>query len=120
MARKVSLSKSAKVFDEKFLVGEPVTESAIQEALPVEPTTETNVETQAETPAPKQVETVTLRLPKDTKETPLYLITPVMGKRPRWFEKKRLTNFQMVDGTWEISLPKRAVADRGLMELAVA
>jgi hypothetical protein len=65
-------------------------------------------------PAVKQA---TLVLPAGTKESPQYLITPTMGTRPRWFEKKRLTSWQKAGDGFEITLPARAVKDRGLQDM---
>lgn len=64
------------------------------------------------------VDLVTLSLPADSKETAQYIITPTMGKAPRWFEKKRLASWtKNEDGTFSIQLPRRAVKDRGLGDL---
>ena len=65
----------------------------------------------------KEVALTKIRLPAETKETPLYLITPQMGQRPRWFEKRRLASYQLVDGVWEIELPASEVKAR---KIAVA
>lgn len=67
-----------------------------------------------------KVTTVTLSLPAGTKETPQYLITSKMGKRERWFEKKRLTSFKKTGDGYEIVLPLRAVKDRGILAMAKA
>lgn len=64
------------------------------------------------------VDLVTLSLPAESKETAQYIITPTMGKAPRWFEKKRLASWaKNEDGTFSIQLPRRAVKDRGLGDL---
>lgn len=53
------------------------------------------------------IEMGTYTLPKGTKETNLYLITPELGNKPRWFEKKRLTFTKSDDGLFSITLPKK-------------
>ncbi len=110
----ITLSTNASTFeqDEAALKAAPVETAAIETPAPAP---------QNEAPAEeKKVETVKLVLPAGTKETKLYLITPKMGKRERWFEKARLTSYAKVGATWEITLPIRAVKDRGILDMAVA
>lgn len=77
-------------------------------------------------PAPKTIkavkadtanEIVTLALPKDTRETKEYLITPkndpIFGT-DRWFAVKDLKGVEVKDGIFHIQLPRKAVASRGL------
>lgn len=111
----ITLSTNASTFeqDEAALKAAPVSEApAVETPAPA---------LQSEAPAEeKKIETVKLVLPAGTKETKLYLITPKMGKRERWFEKKRLTSYAKVGSSWEITLPTRSVKDRGILDMAVA
>lgn len=71
--------------------------------------------------APKAADTaneiVTLVLPKETRETEVYLITPkgdaIFGT-DRWFAKKDLKGVDVKDGIFHIQLARKQVASRGL------
>lgn len=109
----ITLSTNASTFeqDEAALKAAPVETAAIETPAP---------QAVPEQTEDKKAETVKLVLPAGTKETKLYLITPKMGKRERWFEKKRLTSYAKVGTNWEITLPTRSVKDRGILDMAVA
>jgi hypothetical protein len=133
-AKKISLSRNAKSFDAKLFdadcqpqaillhtpeIVSEFSESTGVQILAAQPCTALTVipgETVKDLP---RVKTMTLRCPVGTKETPLYIITPEFGGRPRWFEKRLLTAWAETDGVWEVTLPERGVKDRKLQALAV-
>lgn len=113
----ITLSTNASTFEQD--------EAALKVAAVVEgtkglPEQEATDQIAAQAEPEKKIETVKLVLPAGTKETKLYLITPKMGKRERWFEKKRLTSYAKVGANWEVTLPTRSVKDRGILDMAVA
>lgn len=65
----------------------------------------------------KEVETKSMVLPKGTKETSLYLITPPINGKPRWFEKKRMTSIAKEGDLFTVAMPVKAFNDRK-MEMA--
>ncbi len=61
--------------------------------------------------------TITVAGAKITKE---YVITPTMGKRPRWFEKKRIHSAEYTEGKKAVRmvLARKALTSRGLKKEA--
>lgn len=123
MTKRVSLSKSAQLFDAKYVTGKapleavsnpaPARVKKVKAKVEVAPVVKANVDA--------NVKLVRIVLPSDTKVSQLYFITPVMGNRPRWFEKKRLTYFgKLEDGSWEIELPEVEVKGRKLIDIIKA
>jgi hypothetical protein len=64
-------------------------------------------------------ENVTLKI-DGAHATKQYVITPEMGGRPRWFERKRLTTVTEYDGGVEITAPKREFLSRKLGDMIAA
>lgn len=62
-----------------------------------------------------EVVEVTVKGAKITKE---YVITPEMGKRPRWFERKRIVSAEKTEGGVKMHVTRGALYSRGLKELA--
>lgn len=54
------------------------------------------------------------------KLTPQYVITPVLGSRPRWFERKRLIAAEQIEGGVKITCVRKELTSRGLKDLAAA
>jgi hypothetical protein len=111
-------SASVKELVEQAAANEPEVQTLEAQIEAEAKTPAGQVESKAEDKADDKAGTVKLVLPAGTKETKQYLITPRMGKRERWFEKKRLTSYAKVGTSWEITLPTRAVKDRGILEMA--
>jgi hypothetical protein len=62
-------------------------------------------------------EMVTVHVP-GARETPTYIMTPPLGGRERWFEKRRgITCTPHPDGGLVVSLPRSELASRGLLFL---
>jgi hypothetical protein len=64
-------------------------------------------------------EQVTLKI-DGAHATKQYVITPEMGGRPRWFERKRLTAVTEYEGGVEITAPKREFLSRKLGDMIAA
>jgi hypothetical protein len=66
-----------------------------------------------------EMETVTFTV-AGAKITNQYVITPVLGKRPRWFERKRLVDAVEVEGGVQITCAPKVLTSRGLKDLVEA
>jgi hypothetical protein len=118
MARKsITLSKNAKKFDAALLshdahvtafLSQPKPTGTALALIPGEGVIDL---TPARKPTPKMV---TLRCPVGTKETPLYVITPEMGGKPRWFEKRLLSAWVADGDSYLVTLAERGVKERKL------
>jgi hypothetical protein len=61
-------------------------------------------------------EIVTVEIP-GAKITPQYVITPTLGKRPRWFEKKRIVSAEKTATGVRVTAKASVFYSRGLKEL---
>lgn len=102
----------------KFAVSEQ-TSAPVASEEPSAPEPETSVDNSDVLAAsePSVPDTVTIHAPK-AKATNLYIITDVLGDKPRWFEKKRLISWQS-DGEsgFYLTMPRQQATGRKLQAL---
>jgi hypothetical protein len=119
MTKKISLSKSATMFDKAFLQGESVAEvSTTHEIAREEPAAEVVSE-----PAPKaskEVKTARITLPTGSYLKGDYFYTPELNGKARWFGVKQLVSFVEEQGVFTLEMAEKAIKARGLMDMVQA